>query len=172
MLQSLFSLMPFPHAAGIQEFHIQGGVMSLSIEQKELVQTTWLKVMPIADTAASLFYQRLFELDPNIGRLFKNTNMTSQRLKLINMLSAAVKGLDTIDTLLPTLKDLGRNHVKYGVKDEHYASVGEALLWTLKQGLGPIYTVKVADAWTTTYALIADVMRRAAREASAPQPVY
>jgi hemoglobin-like flavoprotein len=146
--------------------------MTISVAQKELVQTTWLKVMPIADTAASLFYQRLFELDPNIGRLFRNTNMASQRLKLIQMLSAAVKGLDTIDALLPTLKDLGRNHVKYGVQDEHYASVGEALLWTLEQGLGPIYTAKVADAWTATYALIADVMRRAAREVTAAQPAH
>ena len=146
--------------------------MSISVAQKELVQTTWLKVVPIADTAASLFYQRLFELDPNIGRLFKNTNMAAQRLKLIQMLSAAVKGLDTIDALLPTLKDLGRNHVKYGVQDEHYASVGEALLWTLEQGLGPIYTAKVADAWTATYALIADVMRRAAHEVSAAQPAH
>jgi hemoglobin-like flavoprotein len=141
--------------------------MTLSVEQKELVQTTWLKVMPIADTAASLFYQRLFELDPNIGRLFRNTNMAAQRLKLLQMLSAAVKGLDAIDTLVPVLDNLGRNHVKYGVKDEHYATVGEALLWTLEAGLGSIYTPKVADAWTATYSLIADVMRRAAREASA-----
>jgi hemoglobin-like flavoprotein len=146
--------------------------MTISVAQKELVQTTWLKVMPIADTAASLFYQRLFDLDPNISRLFKNTNMASQRLKLIQMLSAAVKGLDTIDALLPTLKDLGRKHVKYGVQDEHYTNVGEALLWTLEQGLGPIYTAKVADAWTATYALIADAMRRAAREVTAAQPAH
>jgi hemoglobin-like flavoprotein len=146
--------------------------MTLSVEQKELVQTTWLKVMPIADTAASLFYQRLFELDPNLGRLFRNTNMAAQRLKLLQMLSAAVKGLDAIDTLVPVLNNLGRNHVKYGVKDEHYATVGEALLWTLETGLGSIYTPKVADAWTATYSLIADVMRRAAREASAAQATH
>jgi len=146
--------------------------MTISVAQKELVQATWLKVMPIADTAASLFYQRLFELDPSIGRMFRNTNMAAQRLKLIHMLSAAVKGMDSINALLPTLKDLGRNHVKYGVQDEHYVSVGEALLWTLEQGLGPIYTAKVADAWTATYALIADVMRQAAHEVSAAQPAH
>jgi hemoglobin-like flavoprotein len=146
--------------------------MSLSVEQKELVQATWLKVLPIAETAASLFYQRLFELDPNLGRLFKNTNMATQRSKLIQMFSAAVKGLDSVDALVPVLKNLGQNHVKYGVKDEHYATVGEALLWTLEQGLGPIYTPKVADAWTATYALIADVMRRAAREVSVAQPTH
>jgi hemoglobin-like flavoprotein len=146
--------------------------MTLSVEQKELVQTTWLKVLPIADTAASLFYQRLFELDPDIGRLFRNTNMAAQRLKLLQMLSAAVKGLDAIDTLVPVLNTLGRNHVKYGVKDEHYATVGEALLWTLETGLGSVYTPKVADAWTATYGLIADVMRGAAREASAAQATH
>jgi hemoglobin-like flavoprotein len=98
--------------------------------------------------------------------------MAAQRLKLLQMLSAAVKGLDAIDTLVPVLDNLGRNHVKYGVKDEHYATVGEALLWTLETGLGSIYTPKVADAWTATYSLIADVMRRAAREASAAQATH
>lgn len=146
--------------------------MTISAEQKQLVQSTWLKVVPIADTAANLFYRRLFELDPKLRNLFTRTNMAEQRLKLIQMLSAAVEGLDGVDALVPVLKDLGRNHAKYGVRDEHYATVGEALLWTLEQGLGQDYTAKVADAWTATYTLIADVMRGAAREVSATQDVH
>jgi hemoglobin-like flavoprotein len=141
--------------------------MTISAEQRQLVQTTWLKVVPIADAAAGMFYQRLFELDPRLEGLFRPADLPAQRSRLVQMLSAAVSGLDSVETLEPVLKDLGRRHVQYRVRDEHYATVGEALLWTLEKGLGPDYTREVAEAWTATYGLIADVMRRGAREASA-----
>lgn len=38
--------------------------MHVTSEQKLLVQTTFAQVLPIADTAANLFYTRLFEIDP------------------------------------------------------------------------------------------------------------
>ena len=144
--------------------------MTLSVDQKQLVQATWLKVLPIADTAAKLFYQRLFELNPAIANMFSRTNMSEQRLKLIQILTTAVKGLDSVEALVPALEELGRKHVRYGVQDEHYATVGAALLWTLEKGLGTLYTAKVAAAWTETYSLVAGVMRQAAREVPALHP--
>lgn len=144
--------------------------MTLSVDQKQLVQATWLKILPIADTAAKLFYQHLFELDPSLKNIFSHTDMNEQRLKLIQMLTAAVNGLDAVEELVPSLEVLGRKHVGYGVKDAHYAAVGEALLWTLGKGLGTLYTAKVAEAWSETYSLVAGVMRRAAREVPALQP--
>jgi len=135
--------------------------------QKKLVQTTWTQVVPIADIAAAMFYDRLFQIDPTTRPLFRATDMTQQRKKLVQVLAVAVGGLDKLDTLMPTVEDLGRRHAGYGVKDEHYDSVGAALLWTLEQGLGTAWNAEIKTAWTEVYGLLSGVMRRAQREAMA-----
>jgi hemoglobin-like flavoprotein len=134
--------------------------------QKVLVQESFAAVVPIADDAAALFYRRLFELDPSLERMFKG-DMTEQRRKLMQMLTAAVKGLDRLDQLVPVVEDLGRRHVGYGVADEHYDTVGAALLWTLEKGLGSAFTPEVKDAWIAVYGLLAGTMKNAAKEALA-----
>ena len=136
----------------------------LTPTQKTLVQTTFAMVAPIADDAAQLFYRRLFELDPSLERMFRG-DMTEQRKKLMQMLGAAVKGLDHLDRLVPVLQDLGRRHTTYGVEDAHYNTVGAALLWTLEQGLGNAFTLEVRAAWIAVYGLVARTMQEAAREA-------
>ncbi len=131
--------------------------------QKVLVQESFAAVMPIADDAAALFYRRLFELDPSLQRMFKG-DMTEQRRKLMQMLTAAVKGLDRLDQLVPVVEELGRRHVGYGVADAHYDTVGAALLWTLEKGLGNAFTPEVKDAWIAVYGLLAGTMKNAAKE--------
>src|SRR5262252_1627446 len=141
----------------------------MSPEQKELVKQTWLKVAPMADAAARLFYDRLFEIDATTRPLFKTTDLTEQRRKLIQALTMVVQGLDHLEELVPTLADLGRRHAQYGVSDGNYDTVGAALLWTLEQALGSGWTPEVKAAWSGAYALLANVMRGAAGEpASAP----
>lgn len=135
--------------------------MSITLEQKKLVQETWQMVVPIAETAAELFYERLFQIDPELKMLFKHTDMKEQKLKLLQMLGMAVKGLDNLDQLIPAVENLGRRHVGYGVKDSHYDTVGDALLWTLEKGLGEDFTPEVLDAWTQTYITLATVMKSA-----------
>jgi len=132
--------------------------------QKSLVQNSFATVATIADDAAILFYQRLFELDPSLRPMFRG-DMTEQRKKLMQMLTAAVKGLDRLDQLVPVVKDLGRRHDGYGVTDKHYDTVAEALLWTLEAGLGRAFTPEVKDAWVAVYTLLATTMKDAAREA-------
>ncbi len=136
----------------------------LTAAQKALVQETFAVIAPIADDAAQLFYQRLFELDPSLQRMFKG-DMAEQRPKLMQMLSAAVKGLDRLDQLVPVVQDLGRRHATYGVADKHYDTVGAALLWTLEKGLGRAFTPEAKEAWATVYGLLATTMKEAAREA-------
>jgi len=137
----------------------------LTVAQKTLVQGSFATIAPIADDAAVLFYGRLFELDPTLKPLFRG-DMAEQRKKLMQMLTAAVKGLDRLDQLVPVVEDLGRRHVAYGVADRHYDTVGEALLWTLEAGLGRAFTPEVKDAWATVYGLLATTMREAARDAA------
>ena len=131
--------------------------------EKNLVQESFELVLPIADDAAALFYRRLFELDPSLQAMFKN-DMAEQRRKLVHMLVAAVKGLDRLEQLVPVVQDLGRRHIRYGVTDQHYETVGAALLWTLEKGLGQAFTPEVKAAWITVYGLLAGTMKDAARE--------
>jgi hemoglobin-like flavoprotein len=129
--------------------------------QIALVQSSFATIAPIADDAAVLFYQRLFEIDPTLRGMFKG-DMADQRRKLMQMLSAAVKGLHRLDRLVPAAEDLGRRHATYGVTDEHYETVGAALLWTLEKGLGRAFTPEVKDAWASVYELLASTMKNAA----------
>ncbi len=130
-------------------------------QQIELVQSSFAKVAPIAGEAAELFYNRLFELDPDLRPLFKG-DITEQGIKLMSMLKTAVAGLSNLDALAPAVQELGVRHKDYGVEDSHYDTVGEALLWTLEQGLGDAWNEEVKSAWTETYVLLSGVMKSAA----------
>jgi hemoglobin-like flavoprotein len=136
----------------------------LTVTQKTLVQESFATIAPIADDAAMLFYQKLFELDSSLRQMFRG-DMAEQRKKLMQMLTAAVKGLDRVEQLLPVVQDLGRRHAGYGVTEQHYETVGAALLWTLEMGLGRAFTDEVKEAWATVYGLLARTMQAAAREA-------
>jgi hemoglobin-like flavoprotein len=135
-------------------------------EQIELVKSSWAQMEPIADTAAKLFYGKLFELDPTLRPLFTGS-IAGHGRKFVRMVDTAVNGLDRLDQLLPDIKDLGMRHSACHVKDAHYDTVGTALLWTLHQGLGAAFTTDVATAWATLYTLLADTMKRSAGEAVA-----
>jgi hemoglobin-like flavoprotein len=134
-------------------------------EQIELVKSSWVKVVPVAEQAAELFYGKLFELNPELKSLFKS-DMKEQGRKLMAMLSTAINSLDKVETIIPAVQDMGRRHVAYGVKDEDYDTVGEALLWTLEQGLGDGFTTEVKGAWVDTYTLVATTMKTAAAQAA------
>lgn len=138
-------------------------------EQKTLVKESWAKVVPIKETAAELFYSRLFEIAPEVKPYFKG-DMKEQGMKLMNMLNTAVNGLDNIEAMIPALQDLGRRHVGYGVKDEDYDKVGAAFIWTLEQGLGDEFNDDIKDAWLVTYTTVAGVMKAAAAEVSPVVP--
>ena len=127
-------------------------------EQIKLVQDSFRQVAPIAEAAAQLFYARLFELDPDLELLFKG-NLTEQGRKLMQMLGLAVNSLDRIDQLLPVVRSLGTRHVNYGVRDKDYGTVGKALLWTLRKGLGDAFTPDVEAAWRDVYATLASAMQ-------------
>ncbi len=134
-------------------------------KQKKLVQTTWCQVAPIADTAASIFYERLFEIDPSLRPLFHRSDPAEQRQKLLQALSTVVQEIDDLEKIVPLASALGRRHAGYGVSDRHFATVGAALLWTLEIGLGAAWTPAVAEAWTAAYGMLSGVMRDAMRAA-------
>ena len=142
----------------------------LTETDKELVASTWKLINPIQDTAADLFYRRLFELAPGYRPLFKN-DMESQKRKLIGMLGFIVRSLQWPTTawrddveqksdLFLVVLALGRRHRDlYQVPDEAYQTVREALLWTLDYGLGEAFTSDAKTAWSRVYDLVALTMR-------------
>lgn len=138
-------------------------------EQVTMVQESFKKVVPIAGTAADLFYGRLFEIAPEVRPLFPE-DLKEQKKKLIGMLATAVTNLHQVDKIMTAVQDLGRRHVAYGVAAKHYEPVGAALLWTLEKGLGDEFTPPLKAAWTETYVTLAGVMQNAAAGASAPKP--
>lgn len=129
-------------------------------QQIELVQASFKKVVPIAGTAADLFYDRLFKIAPTVRPMFPE-DLAEQKKKLIGMLATAVSSLHKLETIVPAVQDLGRRHKGYGVTAEHYTPVGAALLWTLEQGLGEAFTPEVKVAWTEAYTALAGVMKGA-----------
>jgi hemoglobin-like flavoprotein len=142
----------------------------LTESDRKAVRQSFRLVVPIADTAADLFYKRLFELKPDYRRLFAD-DIAAQKRKLLRMLAFIVRSLDYKDTewrddvppeqdLMLVVLALGRRHSDlYRIPSESYAFVGEALLWTLDYGLGEAFTQEVRGAWTRLYTLLAQTMR-------------
>ena len=138
--------------------------MTLTLEQKDLIRSTWAQVEPIADDAAGLFYGRLFEIDPSAEELFLDDDLAAQRKKLMQTLNVVVRSIDRFDQIRPAIEALGSRHVSYAVRDEHYESVGAALLWALGQGLGEEFTAEAEEAWAELYELVASIMKEGMEE--------
>jgi hemoglobin-like flavoprotein len=139
----------------------------LTQREVELVQGDWEKVVPIAETAATLFYDKLFALDPSVKPMFP-ADLSEQKKKLMQTIGVAVKGLGDLGALVPAVQALGRRHAGYGVKAQHYDTVGAALLWTLKTGLGDGFDSEHEGAWGKVYGVLAQTMIAAS---SAPPEV-
>jgi hemoglobin-like flavoprotein len=129
--------------------------------QIALVRQSWVKVQPIADDAAKIFYERLFEIEPSLRSMFRG-DMAEQGRKLMSMLSVVIHALERIDSLA-SLQDLAARHATYGLKPEHYERIREALLWTLGKGLGRSFDPEVREAWLSFYARLAGRMQAGAR---------
>ena len=132
--------------------------MPITTRQKQLVQESFAKVVPIAGVAGDIFYKTLFEYAPEVKPLFKS-DIKDQGRKLVTTLAVAIKDLDDLDKLVPVLQKLAEKHVDYGVKAEHFTPVGNALLSTLKQGLGDDFTPEVRQAWVEVFRVVANTMK-------------
>jgi nitric oxide dioxygenase len=126
-------------------------------DQIKLVQQSFAKVAPISDQAATIFYNRLFEVAPQVKAMFPE-DMTEQRRKLMATLAVVVSGLSDLPSILPAASALAIRHVSYGARREHYPVVGAALLYTLERGLGDAWTPEVASAWAAAYDTLSSYM--------------
>jgi nitric oxide dioxygenase len=130
------------------------------------LRSTWALMAASTDDVAARFYDRLFELDPSLRALFAATDMGTQGEKLVQTITVVVRGVEDLPRLLPAVEALGRRHVGYGVQEAHYATVGDALLWTFGQVLGDAFTPAARESWATAFGLLAGAMTGAARRAA------
>lgn len=128
---------------------------AMTERQRDLVQYTWEYVLPLADIAVEVFYADLFRRDPSL-RDFIADKLPAQKRILVPGFAILVRGLSDLDTFLPALRQLARRHSDHSV---HYASpdaVRAALLHTLSEMLGPLFTAETEEAWNAVYDLIAE----------------
>jgi hemoglobin-like flavoprotein len=131
-------------------------------EQLQMIRLTFVLVMDRKMETGRMFYDRLFVVAPEAKALFRG-DMESQTQKLMDTIAMAIGSLRDMDSLVAMLEALALRHKGYGVRDEHYDKVGESLLWSLEQVLGPAFTPDVRGAWATLYGTVAGVMRNAAK---------
>ena len=139
-------------------------------ERRKLVTDSWKLLAPDGAQVGTIFYRRLFEIDPELRQLFKGAILDEQIRKLTTMLDLIVHWLDVPERLVPVLKQLGARHASYGVHDDQYGKVGTALIGTLEEGLGDKFTPELRGAWTEAYLLISSLMRRGAAKVSGAFP--
>jgi hemoglobin-like flavoprotein len=135
--------------------------VKVSPQQVDIVQKTWRLVQPIGDTAAELFYGKLFSLAPEVRPLFKN-DLRDQGRNFTAMISVAVHWLARPEKILLAIQQLGRRHAAYGVQARHYDIVATALLWMLEKCLGETFTAEARGAWSAAYHMLAKAMQQAA----------
>ena len=138
--------------------------LKMTVQQIKLVKKSWFLFRQIKPAVvADVFYSRLFYDHPELRNLFPK-DMAGQYEKLIATLNVVVARLDKLEELTVDIAALAIRHRDYGTKPKHYASVGQALLWTLEKGLGYDWNEEVAEAWLTCYTLLSNTMIDAANE--------
>lgn len=128
--------------------------------QRKLVKDSFAKILPISDCVSTLFYIRLFELDPKLKQLFVR-DMETQGRELMRFIAGIINSLDDFESAVPRIETLGKKHVLYGVKDHHYDTVRLALMWSLEQGLDSDLNDETKMAWNTVYDLVSGAMKAA-----------
>jgi hemoglobin-like flavoprotein len=131
-------------------------------KQIELVKSSWSQVMTIDPAVVGgLFYNRLFEIAPQVKHMFRSP-IPEQSKKLLTMINYVIIKLDKLDDIIGEVGKLAQRHTSYGVKPEHYIIVGDALIWTLEQGLGENWNEDVKTAWIGCYTILSSAMIGAA----------
>ncbi len=137
----------------------------MTTKQITLVTNSWDIISRInMESVGSLFYNRLFEIAPDVKPMFSRTTLPEQSKKLLTMLSYIISKLNKLDDILNEVGKLARRHTQYGVKEEHYIAVGTALLWTLEKGMGEYWNTELNAAWTEVYTTLAGAMMAAQKE--------
>jgi hemoglobin-like flavoprotein len=129
--------------------------MSLDVQ---LIRTNFEYVIEREPNLTERFYDVLFERYPQVQPLFGRNSRAAQQQMLAQALMAVIDHLEDAPWLEQTLGALGRRHVDYGVTQEMYGWVGDALLTVLERASGDTWTTAHRDNWTLAYSAIVSLM--------------
>jgi NAD(P)H-flavin reductase/hemoglobin-like flavoprotein len=115
------------------------------------------------------FYSLLFTASPELRAMFPLA-MDEQRRALSAALARCVWSMDNPQSLHEYLAQLGRDHRKYGVQEQHYQVFGHTLSTALRLANAASWTRETAAAWDTAISHICTVMAAAAQDAAAEPP--
>jgi hemoglobin-like flavoprotein len=126
-----------------------------------LLRQSFERIEPQAAIASLVFYRNLFTAAPELRPMFQSS-IELQGRKFMEALHYTVTTIEYPSMLVPVLEALGRRHVSYGTRDEHYGIVVKVLLQTLKEILAGRFTPATRKAWKVALEFVAEVMRRGA----------
>jgi hemoglobin-like flavoprotein len=132
----------------------------MDIDQAQLIRDSLILVRPLADHIAESFYSHMFEIAPQLQKLFTG-NMKTQGAMLMTSLELAVGSLDNMESILPSVQALGERHMSYGVKKEYYPYAKESFLWALEKHLKGEFTPTLKNAWSEALDTLIEVMSNA-----------
>jgi NAD(P)H-flavin reductase/hemoglobin-like flavoprotein len=135
------------------------------------LKTSFAHIAMHGDEVPLHFYADLFLKHPETRDMFP-VSMQAQRNHLVDALVKVVASVDRADDLTAFLRDLGRDHRKFGALADHYAAVGASLLATFAHFSGDAWTPELEADWKGAYELIASVMIGAAHEDEQRHPAY
>ncbi len=131
------------------------------------LETSFDHIAPRGDQLVDAFYSRLFAVAPDVKPLFADTDLKRQKAMLLAALILLRKSLRDLDSVTPTLRDMGARHVRYGAQPQHYPVVGEVLIASMAQVAGEAWTPEYQLAWTEAFAVVAGVMLEGAESVDA-----
>lgn len=126
------------------------------------LQESFARIELDGDDFSNRFYGRLFERHPSLRSMFPS-DMTAQKRKLFDALRMVIETLRTPDKIRERLAELGRGHVKYGVKPEHYPLVCALILDTLAERFGRDWTAELSQDWSSALQMVSEIMLDGAR---------
>lgn len=126
-----------------------------------LLRNSFMRLLPLSEEVSEKVYTRLFADHPSLRKLFPS-DLYSQQEKLVSMLASAVDALDDPAVFEETCRDLGKRHIDYGAKAEHYPVVGSLLLEELGAALNPPISALELELWGRLYNLVAIEMLKGA----------
>jgi hemoglobin-like flavoprotein len=133
--------------------------MALTKAQVDLIRESFALLKPDVQEASEVFYERLFEIAPEVRSLFRG-DIGGQGMKFMTTLGLILDDIDDPEALEPYLKQLAEGHAAYGVKPEHYPPMGRALIQTMRETLGDRFSKDAEAAWEVAYDHIAKEMIR------------
>lgn len=125
--------------------------------QIELISNSWSKVAWQSPELVSRFHIHLFNRDHEAQSLFVSDN-GAKVTGMMKVIDVAIGLLNQWELFVRSLRDFGRRHVAYGVRESHYLGFGDALMLTLGEFLGPDFTPDTQDAWAEFYGLMSQSM--------------